>query len=414
MTDFKLRDYQGAALDEVFWSWTMGEADRILLQAPTGSGKTAIGAEIAARWVARDLHHRWPTTSVVIACPALALIPQWIAALQRIGLGRQIGVMQADHPLTRPKAQIQIAMIQTLAARGMPRGVGLLIADEAHVEFRVVTEWVEGGNGLVVGLTATPWTRTRRLFGRHLIVTTSKELTRKGGYLARALYYAPATIDTSSVRKDRGDFAPGQLEAVARTQENVRHVVNAYWRRSGGVPTLIFAVSIPHAQAIRDALNEADITTDLITGDTSRDDREASFASFRSGKVDALVSVAAMTTGVDLPEASCLIVARPTWSETLWVQMVGRGLRTAPGKTRCVVVDLGGNVARLGYPWEIEIAERDQDGRRAPSAPRSPVVDCDGCSLLIPSRLLRCPECGRECHPRDRGSSRKAVLGSGW
>lgn len=397
---FELRPYQVEALHGIVQHLMTGEVAGVLVQAPTGAGKTVIGATMVAVWheateaALADGSPPGPDRALVIV-PSLSLVGQWVDALDRLGYRSHLGVMQADHPRRNDAAPIQVATAQTLAARGMPAGVDLAIIDEAHVEFEHITRYLDHDDGpAYVGLSATPWSPTRRLFDAEVTVATTADLT-DDGHLVGARYYAPAAIDTSGVRVERGEFATGQLAGAARAHENLAAAVRAYHDLGEGRPALIFAVDLQHAADLAQAFNAAGIATAMLQGATTREEREAIFDRFRRGELRALCGVGTLTTGLDLPLVSCLVIARPTMSDALWCQIVGRGLRPARGKVDCKVLDLAGNVRRLGFPIELEAAPRDARGRRT-DRPGKPPIECRGCKALHPAGLRACPHCGFE------------------
>ena len=144
---------------------------------------------------------------------------------------------------------------------------------------------------------------------------------------------------------------------------------------------------------------EAGVSAAYIDGNTDRPAREAIFDGFRAGKVKVIVSVATLTAGIDLPSASCVIDARPTKSEIAWVQWVGRGLRTAPGKTNCILLDHAGNALRLGLPSDISHDRLDdgdrRKGRQKPQERTTPLPRlCGECKAVLPPSVTRCSACG--------------------
>ena len=135
------------------------------------------------------------------------------------------------------------------------------------------------------------------------------------------------------------------------------------------------------------------------------DDRDDLVQAFRNGDFKVVCNVGVMTTGVDLPFVSALIIARPTKSEMLYVQIVGRGLRTFEGKTDCLILDHSDTTARLGFVTDIIYDELD-DGKRYKAKRRErednqPLPkECPSCSYLRPPRIKTCPNCGFTPQPK--------------
>lgn len=137
-----------------------------------------------------------------------------------------------------------------------------------------------------------------------------------------------------------------------------------------------------------------------MDGDTPRIDREAIYGRFARGETRVILGVSVMTTGLDLPMTACIILARPTKSRALFVQMVGRGLRTHPGKTACVILDHSGTHNRLGRVTEIHQDHLDDGDRkrraerkkREASKPKQRF--CTECTAMLVARATTCSECG--------------------
>ena len=140
--------------------------------------------------------------------------------------------------------------------------------------------------------------------------------------------------------------------------------------------------------------NNAGVSAKLILGDTHSIERAETIGKFDQGDLQVLVNIAVATEGFDLPDASCVVIARPTESLALYLQMVGRGLRPKPDGGNCVILDLAGNSLKHGLP---------EDERKWTLAPRSrtsgageaPVVICDHCNIASPAASHKCQSCGK-------------------
>ena len=116
------------------------------------------------------------------------------------------------------------------------------------------------------------------------------------------------------------------------------------------LPTIAYAVSVDHAHNLTNVFNDAGIPAAVILGDSKREERDKAIAGFRDGTIKVLVNVIVATEGFDLPDASCIAIARPTTSLALYLQMVGRGLR--PKDDNCLILDLAANSVTHGLPEE--------------------------------------------------------------
>jgi DNA repair protein RadD len=166
------------------------------------------------------------------------------------------------------------------------------------------------------------------------------------GYLCPLVTKAgKVKADTSGLHVRAGEFVPGEVEALMDDAELVRaacaEVVEATHERNA---CLIFASGIKHGEHIVSVLKaKHDIDCGFVTGDTPTDERDATLARFKAGKLKYLCNVNVLTTGFDAPHIDCVALLRPTLSPGLYYQMVACGFRLHPSKANCLVLDFGGN-----------------------------------------------------------------------
>jgi DNA repair protein RadD len=317
----QLHPHQVRLLDQI----TETGSDRIVVQAPTAFGKTVIAGEMADKILSAGKR-------AIITVPALSLIDQTVDKFYALGI-YDVGVIQADHHLTNYARRIQIASVQTLQRRQIPPA-DLVMIDEVHRWFDFYGKWLTSSSlsGVpVIGLSATPWTRgLGKYFDKLIIAATTEELI-EAGYLSKFRVFAPASPDLSKVRIRAGDYADNDLSAVMDKSELVADVVDTWLARGKGRPTLCFAVDRTHAKHLQQRLIAAGVVAEYIDAYTSALEREAIAKRFKAGAVELVCNVGCLTTGIDW-DVRCIILARPTKSEMLFVQMIGRGLRTADGK----------------------------------------------------------------------------------
>ena len=167
-----------------------------------------------------------------------------------------------------------------------------------------------------------------------------------------------------------------------------------FWQKHGeSRQTLIYAVSVRHARNLVAVFNDAGIPAGLLLGDTPGEERFRLLQEFQGGAIKVLVNVAVATEGFDLPDASCVMLTRPTMSLALYLQMVGRGLRPKPDGGDCIVLDLAGNSLRHGLPEEDR--EWSLLPRGAPTtAGEAPVARCPVCEGVSPAGSHECHRCG--------------------
>jgi DNA repair protein RadD len=384
-----LRPHQVALIDNLRAELRSGRK-RLVAKAPTGFGKTIVAATITRRVI--DNGKR-----VLFVVPALSLVDQTVEKFYAEGIN-EIGVIQADHQLTNAMMPVQVASVQTLMRRELPT-TDLVIIDEVHRWFTYYAEMLAApimANVPVIGLSATPWRKgLGQHFGKLVNGATTQDLIEKG-YLSPFKVFAPASPDLSTVRTMAGDYHEGDLGEVMNRNGLVADVVDTWKQLGEGRPTLCFAVDRAHARHLQQKFTEAGILCGYVDMNTGAPEREQIKRQFHAGDLKIVVNVGCLTTGVDW-DVRCIILARPTKSEMLFVQMIGRGLRTAPGKDDCVILDHSDNHLRLGFVTDIHHEELD-DGtsrKKAASKPQEALPKkCPRCSFLKPPKTLTCPACG--------------------
>jgi DNA repair protein RadD len=248
----------------------------------------------------------------------------------------------------------------------------------------------------IIGLTATPWTRgLGKYFDRFIIGSTAAELI-DAGYLSPFRAFAPASPDLTGVRTIAGDYHGGDLGEAMNKTILVADVVTTWLKRAEGRPTLCFAVDRAHAKNLQQKFLEENIPAEYIDCYTDAAARNAIAARFHAGEVKVVCNVGCLTTGIDW-DVRCIILARPTKSEMLYVQMVGRGLRTAEGKSDCLILDHSDNHVRLGFVTDIHHETLDHGKEKQSTIRERPEAfpkKCAKCTFLKPPKTLQCPCCG--------------------
>lgn len=386
-----LRPHQAQALEALRRSVTSGHR-RPLVQAPTGFGKTLMAAHIIQR--ALDKGKR-----VAFVVPALSLIDQTVAAFEAEGI-QCVGVLQGIHPRTDHEQPVQVCSVQTLARRKRPN-VGLVLVDEAHQLHRETFRWMSDcPDVLFIGLSATPWARGLGQYYDDLIVASTTQELIDTGYLSKFKVFAPSEPDLGGVSTVAGDFHQGQLAEAVDKATLVGDVIQTWLAKGENRPTLCYSVNRAHAEHLQQRFLEAGVAAEYIDCFTERVDRERIFDRFRAGETKVICNVATLAVGVDLPMVSCIIDARPTKSEMRFVQTIGRGLRTAPGKDQLIVLDHAGNHLRLGMVTDIH-HDRLDDGERRRAAEKDKEREkplprrCEDCAAVMPRSARVCPECGK-------------------
>lgn len=395
----ELRDYQEDAIYKLKVSLSTGHS-RPCVQAPTGAGKTVIAAAIIK--MARSKGKR-----VMFVVPMLSLIDQTVERFVQNGI-TEIGVMQGQHEMTDPNQPVQVCSMQTLMRRELP-DVDLVIVDEAHVQFRFLTQWLawdHWNHVPFVGLTATPWAKGMgKIWDDLIIATTTAELIDKG-VLSKFKVFAPAHPDLTGVKTVRGDFDEKQLAEALDKGHLVADIVSTWLDRGEDRSTVCFAVNRVHAKHIQSQFEASRVAAAYMDAFTPVEERNRIVADFGRGLIKIICNVGVLTTGFDA-DVRCIILARPTKSEILYTQMIGRGLRTAPGKDHLLVLDHSDTTLRLGFVSDIHYEELDDGKAKRKTAQANVPLDkgpkeCPKCTFLFPRNTKACPSCGFEAVPVNR------------
>ena len=347
----ELRDYQAEAVAEFNRERAAGIA-RIMIVAPTASGKTVIGAEIIKQTVAAF-------KDVLVLAHRREIITQTSKKLHDHGIAH--GIIQAGmRKLARPMERVQVASIQTLHARAIRSDrmklppADLLVVDEAHHcpanTYRKIIEAYP--DATLLGLTATPCRGDGRglggIFEKIIETPQVAELIEKG-YLVKTRVYAPAIPDLKGVRVQAGDYVESQLAERMDRPKLIGDIVTHWHKYGERRKTVAFAVNVAHSIHLRDEFVKSGVRAEHIDGSTPKPERDATLARLASGEIELVTNCMVLTEGWDMPEVGACILARPTRKMGLYRQMIGRVLRPAPSKADAIVLDHSGAVFRHGF-----------------------------------------------------------------
>jgi len=378
----ELRDYQAALIEQA-----LPQLERNpLLVMPTGAGKTFTCAAMVRQLGMRTLwlaHRR-------------ELVSQAEETLR--GLGLDTGVILAGHK-PRPRAQVQVASVQTLARREAPK-VELVVVDEAHhaaaKSYRKLLARVDAP---VVGLTATPF----RLDGKGLrdagfgaiVQTTSTAELCERGVLVEPLVYAPHVPDLKGLRKRAGDYETRALSERMSDAKLIGDIIENWHEYAEGRRTICFAVDVAHSEKLVERFRAAGVAAEHLDGKTPTDKRAATLGRLASGETTVLSNVGIVSEGFDLPALDVAVIARPTASLAWHLQALGRIVRSCPGKSGALVLDHAGNHRRHGFvtdPIAYSLDGAEPAEQTDPGKPRT--KGCPSCNLEVPQSTRRCPACG--------------------
>jgi DNA repair protein RadD len=408
MTAPILRPYQAEVIARVEAEIAAGQR-RILLVAPTGSGKTVIAAAIIAS--AAEAGRR-----ILVIAHRREIVTQTHAKLYATGV--DAGIIQAGFP-PRLRECVQVASIQTLHARAI-RGsamemppADILVIDEAHHARAATYQATIDAypSAIVIGLTATPCRRDGRGLGNIfevLLECPQVAALVEQKFLVRSKVFAPSQPDLKGVRTERGDYVEAQLAERMDQAQLVGGIVE-HWHKFGeGRPTVCCATGVEHSVHIRNELRRSNVLAEHIDGNTPADERDGILKGLADRRIEVVTNCMVLLEGWDCPDASCLILARPTKSLGLFRQMVGRVLRPAPGKNDAIILDHSGSVFNLGLPDDDIAWTLDEDNRpvnkthaaRVAGGVGPALVDCPECHA-VRLRGQQCVVCGWA--PRTKG-----------
>jgi superfamily II DNA or RNA helicase len=405
-----LRPYQSEAIERIRQRIREGQK-KVLVVAATGSGKTVVFSEIISRAAERG------TRSLVLA-HRRELVAQ--TAEKVLACGVSPGIIAAGVK-PAPQRPVQVASLQTLAARpnSLPPA-DILIVDECHHHtsgnsYEKIVRWYP--QAILLGFTATPWrldgVGLADVYPSHVLVATPREL-KEQGYLVPVGGFEYAPVETKDGKVSGGDFVGRSLEQSAMSAKLFGEIIGEWKRHAAGVRTVLFACTITHSMAMTRAFVDAGVPAEHLDGETPLGERAAILARVKTGQTRVLCNVNVATEGWDMPELECVILARPTLSTSLALQMMGRGLRPSPGKELCRIHDHARVLASHGHPY----AERDWSPEKTVRASRkeqeagvSRARHCFKCDAVIAT--YPCDACkampGPEELPAIAAAQRRAI-----
>lgn len=359
MTQITLRDYQQDAVNSA--RKTLAEGTRkALVIAPTGSGKSVMIAAII------EQAYRKKTPRILILCHQANILEQNEKAIKKLVPYAKTGIYCAGLGRKETKQDIILASRDSLGNNIKVCGnFNVIICDESHMiaseigkkKTRYGKIFEAYKNCFVIGFTATPYRVDNGLifgkdkFFQKVAYNIPMNLLIERGYLSNYIFPSiRPQIDTSSIKKTAGDFNLKQLDEVSSTDSVVKSCLKLWWQEAKNRHcTIFFCCSRAHAKVVQKHIYEYLSFSQVayVDGDTAIDERNTIFRLIDQGRIKAVVSIAALTTGVDIPKLDCACILRATHSASLFVQMVGRILRTAPEKKDALILDMAGNMERF-------------------------------------------------------------------
>lgn len=357
---YQLRDYQQEALAAVHQAEEAGR-QRVLLTLPTGAGKTVVFCAMIA---AREARGR-----ALIMVHRDELIGQAVDKMRETNPGVSVGVIKGGR--NDVSAQVVVASVASLG-RKPPTGetvhprirsllaygrFGTVIIDEAHhagaatyVRAARALGCMTPGGPLLVGVTATPVPTDKHFAALFEEEVYSRDILWmiERGYLSdvRGVQVKLRNLDLQQVKMSGRDYQQGALGEALTDADAPSAAVAAWLEHAKGRKGILFAPTVELAYLTAETFRLAGVRAEAIHGEMDPEDRAAALARLRSGATELMCNVGILTEGFDDPSVDAVVLMRPTRSRVLYLQCIGRGLRTYPGKADCLILDLTGATTR--------------------------------------------------------------------
>lgn len=395
------RDYQVTAARDIWRHLIIERAGSCVLQAPTGSGKTATGAFV----VKKMLEHQGIKTLCI--AHRREIVTQTARRLRDDGLST--GIIMSGEMYT-PNRDIQVASIDTLDA-WVKNGkievpdAGMVWSDEAHRVMgtrwsRVLEAYRERG-AMLFGTTATPIRTDGVGLGQMfstMVRTPGIQWHIDHGFLVPVTYRIGIVPDTSGVKLVAGDYNQAQLEAVMKQKLLIGNVVENWLHHAKGRPTMVFCSGVEHSKALVDEFAAAGVVAVHIDGHTPQEVRDDIAMKLGMRTVDVVCNAQVYVEGTDIPCVSCIVLAQPTKSIGKFLQMAGRGLRPDPysGKRDMMLLDHAGAVYAHGViemerDWHLTEGKEMLEKHLSERKKEKVQFTCSVCGTLHTGAV--CPTC---------------------
>ena len=404
----ELRDYQERLLHRVEAALDAYGKARVMMQLPTGGGKTEIAGQLLKARLTNGRKAVWVTHRRELTLQTYDRLLTHAEVSATVGSAWK----SSDPDAPAMPGGVVILMAQTLGNRAKKGNVwdrygsnDLMVIDEAHHApaagwERSMKQWP----GQVLGMTATPWRMEKKEGFVHLFDTLicgpQVADLQSNGHLCKAKVIAPPHEQRILGGKpDRfGEFTRKGIELANSDRPDVMTArALKFWQEHAGdrKKTIVYAVSKNHAHKLKGLFDEQGIRAGLVLGAPQpQTERNRAIDEFKNGSLEVLINVVVVTEGFDVPEASCIVITRPTLSLALFMQMVGRGLRSKDGCGDCLILDLADNTKEHGFPetrreWKLEARGSQPSGE-------APIVWCRKCYAESHAASHYCDHCG---HP---------------
>lgn len=359
---FELRPYQSAAVAAVKKEWAAGHKKTLLVLA-TALGKTIIFSNIIKSCV--DQGER-----VLVLAHRGELLEQAQDKMRR-ACGVDSVLEKAESTAVGKNCSVVVASVQTLYQDKRleaydPEYFDVVVIDEAHhcmsATYQKVLKYFESAK--VLGVTATPDRADKRNLGMFFDSLAYEHGTRAGveeNYLTKPVaQLIPLKLDISDVGQSNGDYAAGELGTAL--DPYLEEIADEMVARCSGRKTIVFTPLVKTSIKFCEILNRKGFKAFEVNGESK--DRKEKLAAFSSGEYNVAINSMIWTEGFDEPTVDCVVVLRPTRSRSLYAQMIGRGLRLAPNKKDCLILDFLWLTERHDLCHPASIIAKDEEMAR--------------------------------------------------
>lgn len=360
-----LRNWQQEIIDR--YPSIIKQHNKFILKAPTGAGKTVLASELIERF--------YKNKKIIVLCHRLVLLEQLEKALKEKHTVRKLTVSDTGPAFEDYDVLLSTNMrAKNVLSDAIPKA-DLIIVDEAHrvsPNGRGYKKIIDAFNtqgkktAQFLGLTASPERRTGdqrdqlNLAFDTIIDCANIEDLIKEGVLVKPVYRSHFVhdLDLDKIDISSGDFPVTALAPAIIKSSMIDYAIWSYKEErsklSSNPISAWFCADISVAEATLEIIQNAGINAAIVTAATPIKERMKLLAQHEEGHIEAMVSVGVLAEGWDNPHCNIIVHLRPTLSKVLWGQSVGRGLRSAPGKDRCIVIDVSSNWSTFGPVEKLE------------------------------------------------------------
>jgi superfamily II DNA or RNA helicase len=359
-----LRDYQKELVAQIHERFE--ENQSVLLQMPTGTGKTMVFSKII-----KDFLDKYPNRRIFILVHRKELLHQ---AQDRLYKDYSItSCTIASGQKTDLNYRVIVGMVQTLKNRyfsGINRHPSLLIIDEAHHTasdtYEDIIKYLLNNDSKMLGVTATPIRLDGKLLNKYyntIIVSKSLRWFIENNYLAKLKYFGASNIHLSQLKLNSSklEFDIDASYQLMSNKKIIKDVIDSILTFAKEKKILIFTVNQEHSRILKEKLNAIGIKSEFVDSKTDKNIRAEIISKFKKNEINVLINVEIFTEGFDCPDIEVVVLARPTKSLTLYLQMIGRVTRNPnyPNSITGIILDNAGNWREHGLPtyehnWEKE------------------------------------------------------------